>query len=254
MDDGTIKLVCSTTEDYLEKTKPYLQTVNNLSKAENVIMTVDFIPDVTFFAELPHISWAKISHDENEGAPEGTHSIQHGSFIDKVSDNDNDVLIYTDCDIVMQRPFSDVELLYFSTLPHNSVAVGWNSGPHEKLIHEALRLNMKMGVEELQSLWGDNVLTEPCFNIGVLAARKSTWRLMYNKYMEKWSAVGNTFGHRARQQWLMCWVMAELGLDRKIMPYWMHTHAHYGLPRGTVVYGNGIAGHQDRIILFRHRF
>jgi hypothetical protein len=249
-----VKIVCSTTENYLEKTKEYLSTVNKYSAAENIIVTVEFVPDIAFFKELPHINWINMSEYENRGSPEGTKSIQHGSFVDLVSDHPEDTLVYTDCDIYMQRPFSNVEMMYLEGMKEGTVSVGWNSGPEEKLIHEAMRLQPKVSPEELRKQWGTEIDTEPCFNIGVMAATNSTWKKIYRLYMENWQRATEIFGHRARQQWLVCWAMARLQLNRQIMPYTMHTHAHYGLPRGTYIYGNGVAGYEDKIILFRHRF
>lgn len=247
------KLVCSATEDYMDRIKPYLQTVNAFSRAENVLVTVDFKPTREYFADLPDIKWVSISAEQNRGAPEGTHSIQHGSFVQLVAGEDDDVLIYTDGDIIMQRQMTQAEQGFLEYLPADMVCISWNSGPDEKLIHEALRLSPTTGPTGLVEAWGEMIEMEPCFNIGVMAARASTWRRIYERYMELWPKACETFHHRARQQWLVCYVMAELKLNRWVMPYSWHTHEHYGLPPGLVLYA-GVAIYQDRVILFRHRF
>lgn len=251
-----MKIVCSTTENYLPNAENFLHTANAFATCKTVLMTVDFELDSEYFKERKwgNVYWSKITSEENLGAPEGTNSIQHGSFLPFVVGEDAETIIYCDLDIIMQRPMSMAEYIWFSDLKEGTALVGWNSGPKEMLIHEAMRLNPKVTIEEFTSTWGRQIEYEPCFNIGVLIANSETWKKIYDRYMELWPLACGTMGHRARQQWLVCYVMAELSINREILPYYVHTHAHYGLPEGVYKTANGVAGYDDKIILFRHRF
>ncbi len=248
-----IIIACSATENYLEQIKPYLVSLNTYSIAKNVLVCVGFEPPQEYFADLPRVEWVTITHEQNEGAPEGTNSIQHGSFIDLVSDDDDDTIIYTDGDMIIQRPFTMAEQGYLRDMWQGEVGVSYNSGPSEMLIHEAMRLQPRGTELEVIKRWGDLIETEPCFNIGVLVARKKTWRAIHKYYMEMWKTASDYFQHRARQQWLVCYTMACLHLNRRIRPYSFHTHSHYGLPANFYL-TNGVACHEDRIVMFRHHF
>ena len=246
-----LRLVCSTTADYFDSIKPYLTTVNAFFIGEATLFCVDCEPPAGYFDDIPRVSWQTITAEQNHGAPEGTNSIQHGSFVQFFPDNDT--IIYTDGDIIMQRPISFAEQVWMQRFPDGVVAAGWNSGHEEKLIHEALRLQPEVDADELRERFGSAIDIHPCFNIGVMVATRDTWQTIHNGYMEKWDLACETFAHRARQQWLVCQQLGELGIGYQVMPQWFHTHNHYGLPNGVYSHA-GVACYDDRIICFRHHF
>lgn len=247
-------LVCSSTEDYLPKIRPFLQTINAFFPGDAYLICVECEPPTGYLDGLPKVQALTITHAQNDGAPEGTNSIQHGSFLRVLPDvQDDDLIIYSDGDIVLQRPFTDEEMRWLDEWQDNEVGTSWNSGPNEKLIDEARRLQPKVNEELLINLWGQMVNREPCFNIGVTVARAKTWRRLYSAYMQDWQKACDTLGHRARQQWLVCYEMAALGLSTIILPFTFHTHQHYGLPFGTWL-ADGVAWYGNEPIAFRHRF
>lgn len=250
----TVQIVCSTTRDYWEKIRPYLTTLNAFGRpAISTVLGVETIPPEGYLDALPNLKFSPISDEENYGAPEGTSSIQHGSFVERLSIPDDDVVIYTDGDILMQRGFSRLEWGLLQGWADDTVGVSWNSGPNEMLIHEAVRLSPRGTTPDIIAEWGDAVEIFPCYNIGVLIATGKTWRRIYDQYLRDWVRVGETFAHRARQQWLVSYEIAALGLRPTVLPYYIHTHAHYGLPEGVGIF-SGLATVEDRVILFRHRF
>ncbi len=134
-------------------------------------------------------------------------------------------------------------------MPEGTVALGYNSGPGETLLDEARRLFPKVAEAELGQHWK---VTAPCYNIGVLAARRSTLQAIYERYLRDWEAVSAYLGHAARQQWLVCHTIAELGLCVQAPGYGWHANGHYGVPPG-VSYANGLVMYEGAPVLFRHK-
>src|SRR6185369_2330626 len=93
------------------------------------------------------------------GAPERTYSLQHGAFLEYVCGHPDDILIYTDGDIIMQRPPSEPERVLFEKLPPNVVLAGYNSGPYETLGLEASRLSPRY---DPGTVFDARIMAQPC--------------------------------------------------------------------------------------------
>lgn len=186
----------------------------------------------------------------NAGAPMETESPQHGSFLQVLDGPDDEVLIFTDGDIVMQRPFTEHELALFEGLPDRTVAAGYNSGPDETLATEAVRLFPRFGLGAIGAVLG--YLNQPCYNIGVFAARRSVYRAIYAEYMTRWQLACDAFGHAARQQWLVVNTIHRLGIQVQVTPYSLHANGHYGMPPGCH-YRDGLLYCGEEVVCLRHK-
>lgn len=194
--------------------------------------------------------WTTLTAEQNAGAPEGTECIQHGSFLKVVKGKADEVLLYADGDVVMQRPLDDDERGLLA-LKHGQALVGWNGGPHETLAVEAGRLGVANSVQWAMQEWGLTDPVPPIYNVGMLAMTRKTWRQVYNLYMQRWEQACQTFTHMARQQWLISYCIDALGLDVTIMPWHLHAHGHFGLKPGMERRGIDIY-HDGRLAAFRH--
>lgn len=250
-----IHIVCSSNEGYLPRMKSFLDTVVNLSGEGIKIWLVCVGCDVPEWVinDYPYITPVTITKEQNSGSPIETESVQHGSFLSVIDYAANDTIIYSDGDIVIQRPFTESELLWLKQFPKDTIGASWNSGEHEKLTTEGARLSPKMSEVELTNTWGQLIYHEPCFNVGVLVARGATWKKLYTAYMKDWQTACDSFYHQARQQWLICFERAYLGLKYQILPSVFHTHGHYNMPSGLYSI-NHIACIDGMVICFRHRF
>jgi hypothetical protein len=243
-----MQIVCSSTLNYLPYIAPYLDSLERHSQLPVTLVTVGY---KLRGHHLGIVTPLPITQEQNAGAPEDTESIQHGSFT-LLSPGDNEVVMYTDGDLFMQRPLSPQELEFLETFPDDAVALSWNSGADETLMVEAARLQPKRPLSELVESFGELVNTAPCFNVGVLIARQKTWRAIYHQYMLNWERVGEYLAHRARQQWLICYTIAALGLDVHLLPYSFHAHGHYGIPDGVYRTNTG-AFYKNDLVLLRHK-
>jgi hypothetical protein len=187
---------------------------------------------------------------QNAGAPNETQCIQHGSFLNVIDAPDSETLIYTDGDMVMQRKLDDEERA-FLMLENNQAVVGLNFGWQSTLINDAKLLGQQISDAELIERYGEYVVTHQDYNVGFLAMTRQTWELVYGAYMEDYPAICGVFTHMARQQWLISWELAKLGLAVKLCPWSIHAHGHGGLKPG-MHYGNGGLWADGKLAAWRH--
>lgn len=194
--------------------------------------------------------YTTISHDQNYGAPPETECIQHGSFLQALPAAPSDVIMYLDGDVGMQRPLCDGELWWLANFPDNAVCATWNQ-IGETLAQCATYIGPQRGPDELIATWGEIIQAAPSLNAGMVVARRSTWERAYDFYLKHWELATACFRHQARQQWLMCWTWAALGLDIQVMPWAFHAHGHFGLKPGMAYGPDGIYV-DGKMAAFRH--
>lgn len=240
------KIVTACNSRWFGRILPYLDSLKAHSQIPPVLVTVGFN------ATYPGVETVELPRSENAGAPIESESPQHGSWLKVVEGKPDDIVIFTDGDIVVQRPFTQDEIKWLFALPENTVACGYNSGPAETLTVEAGRLFPRFPIDSIGARFGLDLDKTPCYNIGVIAARRSTFQRIYDAYMPLWKLATDALAHPARQQWLVCVVFALLGLQVKVTPYSFHANGHYGIPPGCI-YADGSLYHGNELVLFRHR-
>jgi hypothetical protein len=220
---------------------------------DSLAVHADFPVHLVGVGFMPANAFAKchiLTREQNDGAPRETECIQHGSFLHVIKGKADDVLVYTDGDFVMQRPLDDSERELLD-LDHGQVVTSWNGGAHETLEHEATRLNMRVSWEQLFNDFGHDLRKWPIYNVGFIAMTRQTWKELYAAYMRDWPDMHHYFGHQARQQWLISYHIAALGLDVKIAPWSLHAHGHFGLKPGMERRPDGIYA-DGKLAAFRH--
>lgn len=203
--------------------------------------------------EQPELDGVTVRHlptIDNYGAPLETNCIQHGSFLKVVPGKLADVLLYTDADFVMQRPLADEEGALLRGVKHGQVITSWNAGEDDTLRTEAARLGATKDLADIGALFGS--LERPVYNVGFLAMTRKTWVELHKLYTLRWPEVCGLFRHRARQQWLISWCIAELGTGVTIADWSLHAHGHYGLKPGMERDDDGRVWHGGRLAAFRH--
>lgn len=239
-----LRLITACNEGYYRRMTPYLDSLKRYLDFQATLVTVGFEPE---YCVIDHVHLTRI---QNAGAPYETESPQHGAFLQVIEGPDDEVLVFTDGDIVLQRPLTQIETAQLLSV--SGVACGYNSGPNETLAVEGARLFPRVTPLQLSGRMGEIVNTAPCYNIGVIAARRSIWKNIYGAYMPLWKTVTEAFGHAARQQWLVNYVIALLGIRVHVMSYGLHANGHYGIPPGVLI-RDGLAYYQDELVAFRHK-
>lgn len=242
----TVRLITHATRNYLPRMRPYLASLQAHSPFETWLLTVDCDAPEEFMADFPRVRALRVP--VVPGAPEYSASLQHGAWLPYVPGEPHDLDLYTDGDIVLQRRPSPDELNWLTRIGAGEVACGYNSGPGETLALEATRLFPRRDPAEV---FGDTVRSTPCYNIGVIAARRGTWARIHDSYLTGYPDALALFGGPQRQQWLVCYVFGLLGLTVRVMPYSMHTHGCYALPEGAAL-EPGVLMFRGEPVLFRH--
>lgn len=243
-----IYIITGSNARYMEKMRPYLETLQrNTGDVNVVVCCVD--------CEGPGmggINQVGVPRSALVGSPPETESLQHGAWVDYAGAGDDDVVIWTDGDLFMQRPFSERELADLEAWSAGTFGVSFNIGPQETLLHEALfKLNPKIGAGAFLDKWGDETLEYPCFNVGVMVGRVSDYRKLHALYMAEWESISGDLAHAARQQWLISYIICK-HFEPRILPYTFHMHAHFELPAGALIGKAGEAYINNQVVLFWH--
>lgn len=233
-------LVTGTDERYYPRIVPYLGTLEEFADFTWRVICVGF--------DAPNGHGIRL--DDNAGAPAETKSIQHGSFLTVIDAPDDEVIVYTDGDFVMQRPIDDSERQLLD-LADGEVVAGFNFGPQCTLANDARIIGPRYSIAEISNVWGPVIHTAQDYNAGFLAMTRSTWNRLHRAYMDDWDRAGKTFAHQARQQWLISYEIAVLGLTVKLCPWSLHAHGHGGLKPGMYYGADGVYA-DGKKALFRH--
>jgi hypothetical protein len=241
-------LVTAANRPYIERIAPYLATIQEHGEAfdRRVLISVGCIVEMpealSSIAPIPLPAHLAQGHT-------GNFCIQQGCFLDVLDCADDDVIVFTDGDIRMQREPSEAELSWLSSIPPDTIALAWNGGPGDTLINEADRIALD---EEGRAMFAP-VLHRNVYNVGVIVTRASAYKRIYERYMELWPAFAPHTEHYARNQFLMCAVVHELGLLVCELHPSVHTHGCFGLP-GWAEDRGGELWYQGDKVLFRHHY
>lgn len=247
-----IYLVASCDGHYWPHARPYLESLARHLNDEirPVIFAVDDDAPVWVGDELG-LETRRMSAGQNAGETE-LRSIQHGSFLSFLPvDQRDDLILYTDCDMLLQRPLTAGELYELNTLGAGVFAAGWNAGPGDNLLEEARRLRTPNSVGEIETLF-PHYTTTRCINGGWILARRSAWAAIYRGYMDGYRDVDALFPHPSRCQWLISYTAVAAGLRHApVSPKW-HCHFHFGVPHGVGL-DDGRVTYLDEPALWIHK-
>lgn len=245
-------LVTSANGPYMPKMRPYLNDLQARLNPEifAVVMMVDCGPP-EWAGDVPRVEFIPITAAANAGTSEST-SVEHGSFLNMINADDDDLIIYTNGDVRLQRPLSGWEMRQLAHFPAGAVSGVWNAGYGDTLAAEAERLTPLTDPQGLEALFPDYA-DVPCLNMGVFMARAGAYRSLYQGYIDRWARVQSAFLHYARQQWAVCYAAAAAGLHFIEMSPELHAQGHYGSPPGVRLGYDGAALYYGRAVAWRHK-
>lgn len=240
--------------NYLSKMRPYLKSIESNSNFDKNILVYVGEDEM----ELPYKNIQVVSLPiKNIQSLNSNKCVQHGDFLNSESfnsiTNDDDVIIYTDGDIILQRNLSEDEIKFYKSFKDGDVYVGYNASPTDTLEDEANRLG-KTGILSTNINMGEWKKTK-VYNTGVLAMNKKTWGKLLERYNVLYPSVSPMFFHYAKQQWLISYI---IGTDKEFnvieMGYDVHNHKHYPSPEGTTQDMNGDVYFKNKKVLFKHKW
>jgi len=236
----------SITENYVPHAMRFLDTLNRTPVGDRFCVTFGFEND-TLKNRYSEVRFAVL--------PETTivnsfGTMPWGGWIDATPWIDNDdMCVFSDADVVIQRNWTNGELERFSTYDANTIGMGSNKGSSDTLGDEAHRIRFV----DHKGDYGDWAHL-PCFNGGFLIARASVFkrfRKEYDRESIRFHAINN---NPSRCQWLMNWIIqTKLKLTIDILGSEIMSLGHFGLPKNCVQGTDGTLRVEDTAVMFCHR-
>lgn len=221
-------------------------------------------PTFNDYLKFPNITYKNLDYG-NFKTLNANGCIQHGEFLDLDSFNSDDIIIFTDCDIMMQRWFYDDELTTLYELKQNEILLSRNASLNgivpeslDNLYEEYNKLALKPFESLLENL-GENNLIEnfKCYNTGVIICRFSTYKRLFRLYLAINSIISHCFSHYASQQWILSY-LANKCFKVLSLPKYIHTHTIGKIP-DEILFKDNVAYmpllmENPRPIVFIHHF
>lgn len=246
------KLILATgcDEKYLSKIENYLKSINKNSNFDlNLFIYLsDNIYNVSFW----NITTLKMSSDKFLHRT-NINCLQHGEFIKSENFdnyvNDNDVIFYTDGDIILQRNLSNDEYEKYKNINHGDVIIGYNESINDNLYNEYIRLLPTQQITPIEKLEYTKI---KCYNTGVMGMTKKTWKNLMISYGEKFANIDKMFKYYAKQQWLISYILGTEKYNIIEMGYVEHNHKHFPSPEGTTIDSERQVFYNNKLVLFKH--
>lgn len=245
-------LASACNEPYLPRMDRYLSTISSVTGFDRrVLYTLDFDAQADYRNRFPAFEFVRCDSREVP-CPNPNFCLQHGGFLPSCDCAPDDVIVFTDGDIIAQRNVSPGERGEWLGLKPGEVCVGFNARPGETLAEEATYLHSHVTPERMHEMWEGNLHALRCFNTGVIVSRRDTYQRLLDMYSMLHDKVVATFAHYARQQWLLSYMMGKSGCFtvRDLSPI-SHSHGCHGLPQ-DVTYNGGFWTWRGGDILFAH--
>lgn len=234
-----IRLACGITQNYIERSAPFLESLEQNCNVPFTVFSVDFHGE-----NMVYVDYSKLPQLPKK-------MLQAGGFTQFVDWSLDDIVLFTDADAVLQRPFSGEELDFFYELPKGSLAASYNlPNKDQTLLEESLCICPKKPRHEIDHLFPD-LETMECRNFGFVAARLSDWVELYDKTCLLEPSCKACFDYPARVQFMSCYAAQTGGQMLIELPPYVHAHGHLGLKPGLVKDG-GLWWQDGELVAFAH--
>lgn len=249
---STTKLVLATGSDnrYINKIKPYLDSIDLNSNFDLNLLIYLGDDNISVNNNLKVL---KLS-PSNYLYQNSIKCTQHGEFIkaDGFDDlvSDDDVIVFTDGDMSLQRNLKPQEIDNLRNLKYGDVFIGYNESPDDTLEKEYRRLQPTGSIPEVFRI---DLTKIKCYNSGVIVATKSTFRNLLHHYGELYGDVDKMMKYYPKQQWLISFIIGTRGFNIIEMGYDFHNHSHYKTAKGSNI-NNGIVTYNNEVVLFKHKW
>jgi hypothetical protein len=245
-----IYLITGSDEGYYQKIVPYLDSISTYSPFKNVLLTVGFIKESPYsnveYAYVPKKALTDITTNP---------CVQAGEWLQYFPIEEDDIVIFTDGDIRMQRAPTEDEIRMIESVEQLEVLAGPNATHSgNTLINELHGLKTTWSDEQINTVFDYAGVSRKqiTLNMGVLICRYYTYRRIRNTTYDIFAWFPTVTEHMARQQWFMnlaiyaqCQVL--------LLPFTFHSHPHNGTQEGLNFRGSEIYI-KDTKVLFNHKY
>lgn len=219
-----IYLVAGFNEAYLKKTEPYLMTMNQNSSVNNVIITLDFDINPSYQKKFRSIQFVKILSSQIK-SPNSNTCMQHGAFLEVLDFiKDDSIIIFTDTDVKIQRPFNETELQLLTSCEDGQVFVNLNMSEEQTLLDDTDIVPANVKADELIKKYPE-FSSFKSYNTGVIIASHKTYKQLYQKYNQYWPDFSPLFGAYVKQQLLLSYLIQKY-FQLRTLPYTIHSQSY----------------------------
>lgn len=219
-----IYLTAGFNKGYLQKSMAYLETMNQHSNVNNIIITLDFDIASDLKEKLNNIRFLRIGSEQVK-SPNPNTCMQHGGFLEVMDFiNDDSTIIFTDTDIVIQRPFNESELNLLRDCKDGDVFVNLNMSEEQTLLKDTEISPPNIEITELTKRYPE-ISTFKSYNTGVICTNCRTYNQLYEKYNQYWPAFSPLFDAHIKQQFLLAYIIQK-HFNLRSLPYTIHSQAN----------------------------
>jgi hypothetical protein len=166
--------------------------------------------------------------------------------------NDNDIIIFSDGDVIIQRDINESEIKLLETFKDNDIGCNMNNFKARSLESDYNLLQPLVPYLEIKKGFGfiHNFKEFIGYNTGLLIGKPMAWKYLRKSYKRYYHYIEKTCLHYAKQQ-LLINIITQSEMKTIEIPQTIHTHGHFGLPP-FARYDNGLLKVGDELVLFRH--
>jgi hypothetical protein len=204
----TIVIACN--EEYYNKGKIFFESVWKNWKNRVCILCIDFDPPDK------RVGWEYATCDAEKlpsyrlGWPVNRDFFvccEGGDFFDYFSFDDNELIIHTDVDMIMQRPLSPSEKQLLDHFRQGDIGMSASAKPTMSLREEYFRLRPKRNYLKTNKDFPGRLGSIPLYCSGVIVARVATYKTIGAAYIASIDKMIANFDHHAAGQWLFSWLV-----------------------------------------------
>lgn len=238
--------------------KDCLLSLEKNSKFFNFVVCVGFNPPKNFKSKFENIHFLHIEEKNLKTVRKDWPAnrkkficLESGEFLDLMDIRDDDVVIFIDIDMVMQRPLSKEEQKMLENMEENEIGLYYDDIPPTNLLVYYIYLEKwaNWGIEKAQKIFDGNWRDMVKCNTGCVVGKVSAWKVVRKYYIENFMNITNLFSHHSAGQWLLTWIVFKY-LKFKILPHDFH-NAHW-FNGSLAKYKENRLRVEDKIVLFAH--
>jgi len=194
-----------------------------------------------------------VSSKYYDGWPENRQnfvSLQTGEFVEYIECDDDDVVIFCDYDITMQKPLTNAHIEMFSSIDENTFLLEYDHFPPIMCLHDyCLMFKPICGDQKIFELFPENMKSLHVYNAGVIVAKFGAWKKLWKNVSNVYCNISN-FRHHGAIQFLLNHCMQIDGLRIQNLPFDIHNAFWFN---GTKSYEKNRKLHIDGIpVVFSH--
>jgi len=251
----------SITRNMLDYGTSYLDSLSLHSKYSNFVICCGFkADDLGLRTRYPKINFIDVDINSiktraKNGWPanrDGFLTLQSGEFIEYLDVQSDDVVIFTDYDITIQREPTEAEIEMFENIGDEEFLMQWDSYPTSKLSEYFPALAAKKSHAEWESRFGVDLSKMLAYNTGVIVARANAYKTLWASFQVMYDTMTEFFTRHAAVQFIDCYVIQK-DMKATKMPDDMHNGQWFtGNPcRFTEGY---MTVNSEKVLFAHHKF